>query len=259
MPIIQSLDRALKMLDLFDEFHKELKITEISKRMELHKSTVHSLLKTMQSHGYIEQDSESGKYRLGLKLLERGHFVHQTMDLRLIVRPFIEQLSRQTGQTTHLVVLDGREGVYIDKVDGKQAVIRYSHIGKRVQLHSSAVGKVLIAHQPPFIIEQLMQGYEYKKLTAHTIDNPQDFLAEIEKIKAAGYAIDDEENELGVRCFGIPIRDHSGEVKASISLSLLPARTSEKDIEAYLRLLIKTGEEISAKLGYRFSDRSFMS
>src|SRR4051812_48942171 len=109
MPIIQSVERALQILDLFDEQTSELKITEISKRINLHKSTVHSLLKTLQAHRYIEQDVESGKYRLGMKLFERGNLLLQSMDIRSVARKYLLDLSVETGQTTHLVILDGHE------------------------------------------------------------------------------------------------------------------------------------------------------
>ncbi|MGG1600121.1 IclR family transcriptional regulator, partial [Paenibacillus naphthalenovorans] len=103
MPIIQSVERALRILDLFDEYHKELKITEISSRMDLHKSTVHSLLKTLQEYHYIEQNPDNGKYRLGMKLLERSSRLVQSLDIRQAANPFLQKLSKTTGQTAHLV------------------------------------------------------------------------------------------------------------------------------------------------------------
>ncbi len=110
MPIIQSVERALQILDLFNEQATELKITDISKLMGLSKSTLHSLLKTLQLHGYIDQNLENGKYRLGMKLVERGHFVVGSIDIRQKAKGWLTELSRQTGQTTHLGILDGREG-----------------------------------------------------------------------------------------------------------------------------------------------------
>ncbi|NTZ18600.1 IclR family transcriptional regulator [Paenibacillus sp. JMULE4] len=169
MPIIQSVERALRILDLFDEYHKELKITEISSRMDLHKSTVHSLLKTLQEYHYIEQNPDNGKYRLGMKLLERSSRLVQSLDIRQAANPFLQKLSKTTGQTAHLVILDGKEGVYIDKVEGDKAVIRYSRIGRRIPLHCSAVGKALIAFKSPEQIRSILKGYEYQKHTEKTI------------------------------------------------------------------------------------------
>ena len=145
MPIIQSVERALQILDLFNEQATELKITDISKLMGLSKSTLHSLLKTLQLHGYIDQNPENGKYRLGMKLVERGHFVVGSIDIRQKAKGWLTELSQRTGQTTHLGILDGREGVYIEKIEGKLAAIAYSRIGRRNPLYSTAIGKVLLA------------------------------------------------------------------------------------------------------------------
>ncbi len=145
MPIIQSLDRALNILDLFNETDRELRITEISNKLGLNKSTAHSLLKTLKMHDYIKQNDETGKYSLGLKLVERGNYALSTLDIRTVAKPYLTKLSAISGQTVHLVVLDGKTGVYIDKVEGTAATIVFSRIGKRVPIHSSAVGKVLVA------------------------------------------------------------------------------------------------------------------
>src|SRR5690606_37107740 len=111
------------------------------------KSTVHSLLKTLQLHRYIEQD-ENGLYRLGMRLLEKGQLLLSGFDIREVAAAPMQSLCSDTGQTVHLVVRDEAHGVYIDKVEGKKAAIRYSRIGRRVPLHSSAVGKVLAAFLP---------------------------------------------------------------------------------------------------------------
>src|SRR5690554_6327993 len=198
MPIIQSVERALKILDLFDEYTSELKITEISDKMELHKSTVHSLLKTLEKYQYIEQNEENGKYKLGLKLVERGNFVVGTIDIRQIAKSYLLDLSKQTGQTAHLGILNGQEGVYIGKIEGETAVIRFSKIGKGIPLHSTAIGKVLLAFREPKETQQLLKDYQYTQETAHSITNENDFLKQLEKVHQQGYALDDQENELGV-------------------------------------------------------------
>lgn len=251
MPIIQSLDRALNILDLFDEHTTELKITEISTRIGLHKSTVHSLLKTLQMHGYIDQDEESGKYRLGLKLLEKGQLLLQGMDIRGTARKHLTSLSAQTGQTTHLVILDGREGVYIDKVEGDKAAIRYSRIGRRVPLHSSAVGKALLAFRRPEEVEELLKGYSYVQQTSSTIADKESFIAELSRVRLLGYAVDDQENEPGVRCAAAPIFNHAGDVTAAMSISTMLSVVDEGQFEECVRLLKQETAQISQLLGYR--------
>lgn len=251
MPIIQALDRALRILDLFDEQTPELKMTEISMRMNLHKSTVHALLKTLQMHGYIEQDEQTGKYRLGLRLLEKGQLLLQNLDIRNVARPYLQALSEATGQTTHLLILDGREGVYIEKVEGRQAAIRYSRIGRRVPLHSSAGGKVLAAFQPPDVLERILQNYLYVQHTPNTIDSEAKFRQELERVRENGCAFDREENEPGVCCVGAPIFGHDGQLVAAMSLSCMTARVDEAETLRLAELVRKTAAEISARLGHR--------
>lgn len=252
MPIIQAVDRALRILDLFDEYERELKITEISQRMAMNKSTIHSLLKTLQRHGYIEQNPENGKYRLGMKLFERGNHVIYGLDLRGTAKKHLLELSTKTGQTAHLVILHGKEGVYIDKVEGRGAVL-YSRIGRRVPVHSSAVGKVLAAFNPPQILKGILDGYEYTAHTAHTITDENRFLHELERVRQCGYATDNEENEPGIHCVAVPILDHSGHAVASISMSSPISGMERQQLHDHLGLLKQTAEQISRELGYGLS------
>jgi DNA-binding IclR family transcriptional regulator len=251
MPIIQAVERALCILNLFDEQTAELKISEISERLNLHKSTVHSLLKTLQTHQYIDQNPENGKYRLGLKLLERGQLILQHIDLRTVARKELLRLSEETGQTVHLVILDGKEGVYIDKVEGVKAVIRYSRIGRRVPLHTSAAGKALIAFREEGEIARRMRDYTFRAQTPHTIGNRDDFLRELEQVRSRGYAFDREENEPGVCCAAAPVRDHLGEVAAAVSLSALVSGVREEEWPDLIAGLMRTARRISRALGYR--------
>ncbi|MBW5445267.1 helix-turn-helix domain-containing protein [Cohnella sp. CFH 77786] len=250
MPIIQALDRALRILDLFDEHNRELKITEISSRIGLHKSTVHSLLKTLQMHRYIEQD-ENGLYRLGMRLLEKGQSILQGFDIREVAKPYLQQLSDQTGQTVHLVIRDGGEGVYIDKVEGSRAAIRYSRIGKRVPLHSSAVGKVLAAMAPPEDLAKTLKNYVYTLHTPNTITNEKAFREELERVRESGVAYDKEENEPGVRCAAAPVYDHGGQIAAAVSISTMAFTVSEEEQERFVRLIRDVADRISRGLGYR--------
>jgi len=251
MPIIQSVERALRILDLFDEQTPELKITEMSSMMNLHKSTLHSLLLTLKTYGYIDQDAESGKYRLGTKLLERGQMLLQSLDIRAVARKSLEALSRQTGQTTHLVVLEGREGVYIDKVEGEKAAIRYSRIGRRVPLHTSAVGKVLAAYLREHERERLLEGYRFVPHTPNSIQDAAAFREELAKVRQAGFALDNEENEPGVRCAAVPILDHAGKVAAAMSVSTMVSVVDEGQLRQFVDLMKQHAQMISRQLGYR--------
>lgn len=251
MPIIQALDRALQIIDLFDEYTTELKITEISSRMNLHKSTVHSLLKTLMLHGYMAQDEHSGKYKLGLKFVEKGQLLLQGLDIRTEARPYLAKLSELTGQTTHLVILSGNEGVYIDKIEGEKAVIRYSYLGRKVPLHCSAVGKVLLAFQAAEVQARLLHNYKFTPRTSLTITDQHIFEEVLAAVRVNGYAVDDEENEPGVRCIAAPVFDYSGKITAAISLSTLVSRVDSEQLALYQAMLCETAEAVSLTLGYK--------
>lgn len=250
MPIIQSVDRAFKILDLFNELNPELKVSEISSKLSLNKSTVHSLLKTLKEHDYVRQDPDSGKYSLGMKLVERSNFLMNSIDVRSIAKQSLVELSMETSLAVHLVILDGQTGVYIDKVDSPTAIIGYSRVGRRVPIHSSAVGKVLVAYQAEEVRNETLKHYDYKKQTEKTITNAKDFEEELQRVLRKGYAIDAEENEPGVTCLAIPIYDHSGRVTAAVSISAPSTRFSGEQIHPVISKLKQTGETISRKLGY---------
>lgn len=252
MPIIQSVVRALAILDLFNEQTTELKITEISEKMQLHKSTVHSLLKTLQEAHYIEQNPDNGKYRLGMKLVERGNLVISTFDIRKMAKKYLTSLSDETGQTSHLGILDGDAGVYIDKQEGEKALIRYSRIGKRIPLHSTAIGKILLAYQTDENVAQLLDGYRFDPLTEKTITKQQDLLKELNEVKKQEYAIDNQENEQGVRCIAVPIKNLENEVLAALSISTLVSNVDDEKLQQYVDLLKKIGTKLSEEVRYGY-------
>ena len=230
MPIIQSVDRAFKILDLFNELTPELKISEISLKLDLNKSTVHSLLKTLKEHDYIRQNPDSGKYSLGMKLVERSNFLMNSMDIRTMAKPSLVELSVDTGLAVHLVILDDKTGVYIDKVESPNAIIGYSRVGRRVPVHSSAVGKVLVAYQSLDKQETILKDYNYEKFTEKTLTSHRAFLEELAKVQELGYAVDAEENEPGITCIAVPIYDHDAKVAAAISISAPSTRFSGEQI-----------------------------
>lgn len=250
MPIIQSVERALQILDLFNEQATELKITDISKLMGLSKSTLHSLLKTLQHHGYIDQNPENGKYHLGMKLVERGHFVVGSIDIRQKAKIWLTDLSRRTGQTTHLGILDGREGVYIEKIEGRLAAIAYSRIGRRLPVHATAIGKVLIAWLCENELNALLDGYQYTTFTPSTLASREALLDALIKTREQGYALDSEENEQGVRCVAVPVWNNESRVIAALSLSTLTSRVDDTELARFREQLQQAGFGLSRALGY---------
>lgn len=250
MPLIQSVERALAILDLFNEQETELKITEISQKTGLHKSTLHSLLKTLQSLGYIEQAGPNAPYRLGMKLFERGFLVLKTKDFVSVARPHLERLASETGQTVHLGVQDGKSAVYIDKIEGARSIIAYSRIGRRMPLHSTALGKVLVAFLPKQAAEATLADYDFEAVTEATISNRGAFLVELARVREAGWAIDDQENVRGVRCAAVPVWNHERRLVAAVSASTIVENIDDGEFTTLVERLRKAGEWISRDLGY---------
>jgi DNA-binding IclR family transcriptional regulator len=250
MPLIQSVERALGILDLFSERETELKITEISQRTGLHKSTLHSLLKTLQSLGYIEQSEANGPYRLGMKLLERGFLVLKTKDFVSVARPHLVQLAQATGQTVHLGVLDGRFGVYIDKVEGERSIIAYSRIGRRMPVHSTAIGKVLLAFSPKAVVDAALDGYDYERVTENSMTTREALALALETVRTEGVAVDEQENVRGVRCAAVPVWNHERRLVAAVSFSTIAENIPLDEFRSLIGLLRQTGAAISRDLGY---------
>ncbi|MDF2962557.1 MAG: IclR family transcriptional regulator [Paenibacillus sp.] len=152
-----------------------------------------------------------------------------------------------------MVILDGKEGVYIDKIEGDKAAIRYSRIGRRVPLHSSAAGKTLIAFRNPEEVEQLLKGYPYIQQTASTVADEASFLHELADIRLLGYALDDQENEPGVRCAAAPIFNHAGDTAAAMSISTMISVVDDEQFQQCIELLKREAAQISQLLGYKSS------
>lgn len=251
MPIIQSVSRALAILELFDETNRELSIKEISLKLNLNKSTVHSLLSTLKEQGYISQNNETNEYSLGWKLYERGYLIVSQMDIRNVARAHLEKLNNETNQTVHLVTLLGKEAIYIDKITGNSSLVIYSRVGKRVPLHSSGVGKVLAAFLNEAQLNSVMDGYVFEKRTENTLVSHEKFLEEIKAVKKNGYAIDYEENEPGIICIAMPVYDYSGEVIAAVSISTPKSFYNNEVEKLNYTCLKKCVEELSLDLGYQ--------
>ncbi|QKS72728.1 IclR family transcriptional regulator [Paenalkalicoccus suaedae] len=248
--LINSLHRAMTIVDLFTEKQPAWKLSEISRELELNKSTVHGLLKTLMHHGYIAQDPESEKYKLGLRFAEKGHLVMAGLDVRRVATPFLQEITDKYGDATHLAVLDGGEAVYIEKIEGRSAIGMYSRVGKRAPLYCTAVGKVLASGESERVIQELATHQTYTTHTEHTIKNIEEFITSIHHVAKQGYALDDEELELGLRCMAVPIYDRDKRILAAMSISGPIARITKADLPTIISDLKAQAQKISVQLGY---------
>jgi DNA-binding IclR family transcriptional regulator len=254
---VQLLDRAISLLDVLSSHSPAgLLPHEIALRSGLHKSTVHRLLSALKHHRLIEKNARTGRYSLGLKLFELGVKAVPNVNLREHARSFLERLVFETGETAHLCVLVEHEILYLDKVESPKTIRIASSVGGRNPAFCSAVGKILLAALPEAEVDSLLRRHKLVPFTNNTIVTPAHFKAVLEQVRLNGYAVDNEEREEGLRCLGAPIRDHTGEIIAAMSVAGPAFRLLSSQDEVVARLVMNIAAELSAKLGYRASDEN---
>lgn len=243
--ILTSVLRALEVLDFFTVEEHELTLTEISKRMGMHKSSVYRILRTLESADLLQRDEATGKYRLSLKILELAGRVLGRYDLRSTAGPPMEELASKTGEIIHLSILDGKELVYLDKKGTGQVLTVSTKIGGKHPAYASAMGKVLLAHLPSEEIDKKIEELDLVPLTEHTITNPVELKRELIAIRDRGYALDNEEAFPGIRCIAAPIRDQAGKVVAAVSATVPLQRFDDDRIPKLAGQLMETASKIS--------------
>lgn len=248
--IIQSVAHALDVLEEFRGDAIELGVTELSKKLKLHKNNIFRLLATLEARGYIEQNKSTENYRLGLKSLELGQTFIRQMGLLRQARPTLEKLAEKANETTYLAIMRNQDVVYLDVVEANQTVRVASRVGLRLPTYCTAVGKVLICSESEEELRKKLPEQIVKR-TSKTLTDPKAVVDHLKKVARQGYAIDDEEYEEGVRCIAAPVRDYTGNVVAAISISGPAMRMPDKKISEDLAQTVKeAGEEISRRLGY---------
>ncbi|MED3729281.1 IclR family transcriptional regulator [Priestia filamentosa] len=246
---VQSVDRALAILGIVSQ-HNQIGITDICKSLNLNKTTVYRLVSTLVSNGYIEQVKDSNKYRCTFKLFEMGNKRIQDLDLLEEAKPDLEKLAQLTKETIHLVVEEGTEIVYIHKVESTNTIRMHTWIGKKNPMYRTAVGKAILAFSNKEKVIDVWNKSEIVQNTPYTITKIDDFLEQLVSIRENGYAIDNEETEIGIRCVAAPIFDFSKNVVGALSISVPTLRFPEEEINIYGKYAKECSEHISKKLGY---------
>jgi DNA-binding IclR family transcriptional regulator len=246
---VQSIERAIAILKAFSSDKEELGVTELSRTLNLHKSTVSRLLTSLQREGLVEENYVTRKYRLGMALVTLGGLVLQRLDVSQTARPLMQALSNTTQETVILAVRDGHEAVNVAQVPSPQIVKHIEWIGRRTPLHCTAVGKVLLAYSPVAAREAIiacgLPGY-----TPDTITAPERLCQELAWVSEHGYAIGKEEFEVGLNAIAAPIRDHTGKVMAAISVSGPAFRLSSDRLPSLAQHIQQSASTLSGQLGY---------
>jgi DNA-binding IclR family transcriptional regulator len=252
--LVQTLERASLILDILGQSVQGISIKDLSDKMHLPKGTTHRLLSSLVYFGYVRQDQNTKNYFLGFKLVELGNMLLGQLDLRKEAEPFLRDLAERTRETVHLVILDGSEIVYLDKLETEPhtgGLRMASRVGSRNPAHSCAVGKVLMAYLPEEALAKLVGEKGLPKRTANTITDFNQLKDHMAMVRKQGYAIDDEENERGIRCVGAPIFNEAGRVVAAISVSGPAFRVTKKTVQESLKKeVMATAQRISRKLGF---------
>lgn len=250
--VLSSVRNAARLLSAFID-ERELGVSELARRLDLAKSTVHRLLTTLAEEGFIEQDSRTGKYQLGIRLYELGAAVSLNTDLHDAATTHMHDLRETTGETVHIAVLDRDtcEVVYVERAESEQTLRLFSRIGLRMPAYTTSTGKVLLASLPPQELDEILSRTTLAPLTRHTITDEETLRRELERTRTRGYAENRNESELGVASVGAPIRDATGSVVASISVAGPTMRLDRDAKPAIVAATREAAESISRRLGYR--------
>ncbi|UFJ42702.1 IclR family transcriptional regulator [Brevibacillus humidisoli] len=249
--MVKSVDRALQVVHLVSTKKEGFGVTELARQIDLNKSSVYRILSTLATHGYVEQDQETGRYKLGYKVLELSAKLLDSIDLRAEARPYLKELESLTNEVIHLVVYDQGEVVYIEKLEGNEMLRMHSQVGKRAPMHCTSVGKVILAHLPPAEMERIVEKKGLPRHTERTITQYDTFQHHLQEIKQKGYALDLEENEQGITCIAAPIFGYNGKVTAAISISGPTIRMTDQRLSELKEKIMEVGRKISERLGYR--------
>jgi IclR family KDG regulon transcriptional repressor len=253
--LVQTIERTSLILDILGQSPQGISIRDLSEKVKLPKGTTHRLLSSLSYFGYVRQDPKTRNYFLGFKLVELGNLLLSQLDLRKEAEPYLRDLVERTKETVHMVILDRNEIVYIDKVETDQhtgGLRMASRVGLRNPAHSCAVGKVLLADLSEEGLNNFIKEKSLFKRTENTITDPIQLREHLNLVRRQGFAIDDEENEKGIRCVAAPIYNEVGRAVAAISISVPAFRITKKMIqETIKREVMETGLKISQRLGFR--------
>jgi len=246
----------LELLRVLGERDGELGLAELCGELKLHKSTVHRLIMVLEQHRLVERNGSTGHYRLGVRLFELGSKAMAVIDLREHSRRFLARVLEETQETVHFCLFDQNEILYVEKLEPQRSIRLASRVGRRVPAYCTSVGKAILAELPEAEVDAILRRARLKRLTKHTITSATALKTELIRIRARGYAIDDEENEEGVRCVGAVVWDHTGRPRAAISVSGPAFRMTKAKVSQVAKVIVRGATSLSRELGYVSPDAS---
>lgn len=248
--MLKSLDRGLKALDILST-HESVTVTELAELLEVDKSTASRIIETLKQHDMVQNVANTRKYRMGFRILHLGEQFRQRLNILDIARPILHQVSDELQQSVHLCAYNKGMAYVIDQIVGNVPYSMSATVGMIEPMHSSSVGKCILAYRGKDNIDRLLENYEYTAYTQYTITDREELLAELEKIRERGYAVDDQEMFVGVRCIALPIFNYMNSVRYSIGISDPITVMTQENINRYVKKLGEAGKKISRGLGYQ--------
>ena len=248
---VRALDKALKVLEHLSLQERDLDLATMTREMRMPKTTLLRLLNTLQQHNFVHQDEQTRRFRLGWALIYLGRAAAMRFDLVGFIHPYLEKLSRDSGETANLVFLDRDRAVYVDQVVSDNIIRGVPAVGAPLGLHCTAAGKVLLSRLPEARLEEMLRDLRLERLTERTITEPAVLRREIALARERGYAIDDEETEPGGRCVSAPVMGKEGAVVAAVSVMGPTNRVNPDTLPRLSALVLQSARDISAALGHR--------
>ncbi len=249
---VQSLSRALKLLNALSYHPQGLTLSELAREVGLPNSTAHRLLTTLQNERYVRFDNERSVWMIGVQAFQVGSAFIRSRDLVQIARPIMRRLMHAAGETSNLGMIDQCEVIYLAQVETRKMMRTITGPGGRAYVHASAIGKAVLAFAPEHVREKLFSCWDPRPLTMRTITSEQALREELEKIRKQGYAIDDEETAVGLRCVASVIFDENAEAIAGVSISGPSARITDARLEQLAELVMEAAFDITQEIGGRW-------
>jgi IclR family KDG regulon transcriptional repressor len=247
---LSSVRSALQLMQVFSVEETELGISALAKKLGVAKSTAHRLAVTLAAEGFLEQNQENGRYHLGLALFELGALVRRRMDVSTLGLPLLGALRDATQESVHLAMLAQTSIMYLYNLESSQAVGTRSYLGMRKPAFCTSEGRVLLAFGPPELTTAVLKEALAPR-TPNTVTDPKALVRVLDEVRRNGYAVDDEESEVGMRGLAAPVRDASGKVVAAVGLAGPLQRLTKKELRRLVPQLVTTADGISARMGYR--------
>ena len=248
---VQVVDRLFHILDLLADAKEEMGATDLAMKLQLHKSTVHRLLVSLERNHFVEKNRETAKYKLGWRLFELGMLAVSRVDLYSLSRPCLESLVKKTCETAHLGIRSGTELISIVSVEADRNLRLPTTVGRRSPLYCTSQGKAILAFSPPEVASEIIHSIQFKPFTRRTITRKSSLMEELERIRNCGYAIDNEELEEDLRCIGAPVFNHAGEVIAALSIAGPIYRVGGGNLPKLTEAVLQAARQLSMSLGYR--------